>query len=451
MAAINHVMLSDAVANNRFSAEFFDPQYVYKPKNSFLWAPIGRVLKKCEYGISISMNTKGTGFPIFRMNELNNCFALRPEKFAEISQQRFEQYRLKENDVLFNRTNSFEYVGRTGLVKDQTDCTFASYLIRLVPDNSVVLPEYLAVYLNTKFGIGQIKRRAMRSINQANVSGSEVKKILIPLFDTAAQENIAELVNAAYRLSKESEVAYTQAQHLLESELGLDKLRFDKSTGYMARFSVVGLTDNFEAGRIDAQCFSPEAVYYEDWLLKHATCDRLSTLLASTAKGRQQAEAETGIINYCSIKHISDREIVSASKTTPSLGTPNAIKGDLLLAITGATIGKVGIVNRYENLTFSGDMLRLRVNNEISPHYLLLALDHRLGQVQFNRWITGSTNGHLAPRDVGRILVPRLTAAVEQQISTLVAESLKKRQESEQLLAQAKSRVEQLIEEAVQS
>lgn len=248
-----------------------------------------------------------------------------------------------------------------------------------------------------------------------------------------------------------SRSAYTQAQQLLESELGLDKLRFDKPVGYAARFSVVGLTDSVNANRIDAQCFSPEAVFYEDWLLKHANCDRLSLLLANTAKGRQQTEAETGTTDYCSIKHITGREIVGASKAHPSAGTPTATTNDLLLAITGATIGKIGIVNRYESLVFSGDMLRLRANGSISPHYLLLTLDHHIGQVQFNRWITGSTNGHLAPRDVGRVLVPRLVPEIEEQIAGLVVESLEKRQESEQLLDQAKTRVEQLIEEAVKS
>lgn len=256
-------------------------------------------------------------------------------------------------------------------------------------------------------------------------------------------------INRAEELRVGSESLYTQAQQLLESELGLDKLRFDKPMGYTARFSVVGLSDSVSANRIDAQCFSPEAVFYEDWLLKHANCDRLSLLLASTAKGRQQAEAETGTTNYCSIKHITGHEIVGASKAYPAAGTPTATTNDLLLAITGATIGKIGIVNRYDNLVFSGDMLRLRANGSINPHYLLLALDHHLGQVQFNRWITGSTNGHLAPRDVGRVLVPRLAPKKEEQIAALVAESLEKRQESEQLLDQAKSRVEQLIEEAV--
>lgn len=134
MAVVNQVRLSEAVSNNRFSAEFFDPRFVFEQSESAKWVPIGRVLKKYEYGLSVSMNTAGKGFPMFRMNEIDNCFALRPEKYADITRSLFEAYRLNENDVLFNRTNSFEFVGRTGIIKDQTDCTFASYLIRLIPN-----------------------------------------------------------------------------------------------------------------------------------------------------------------------------------------------------------------------------------------------------------------------------------------------------------------------------
>ncbi len=168
-----------------------------------------------------------------------------------------------------------------------------------------------------------------------------------------------------------------------------------------------------------------------------------------TAKERQQTETASGAINYCSIKHISGRELKDASKCQPIAGAPLAGQNDLLLAIAGATIGKIGIVKRYNQLAFSGDLLCLIANPEINPHYLLVALDHSIGQVQFNRWITGSTNGHLAPRDVGRVLVPRLKRSTEDRIAELVEESLSMRVESEKLLDQAKTRVEQLIEKAV--
>jgi hypothetical protein len=252
MAAVNLVQLSEAVAHNRFSAEFFDPRYVFEPVAGSEWAPIGRVLKKCEYGLSISMNSVGKGFPIFRMNELDDCFALRPEKFANISQSEFNASALQENDVLFNRTNSFEFVGRTGIVKDQTDCTFASYLIRLVPDAARLLPEFLTVYLNTPFGIGQIKRRAMRSINQANVSGSEVRKILIPLVDLSVQQEVADLVNAAFSKQRDALSYFATAQSFLETELGLDKLTFQKPVGYTAQLR------NIEVSRrIDPEHYFP--------------------------------------------------------------------------------------------------------------------------------------------------------------------------------------------------
>ena len=242
---------------------------------------------------------------------------------------------------------------------------------------------------------------------------------------------------------------YEQAQQLLESELCIDNLSLQKPMGYRDRFSTVGLSDTFNAGRIDAQCFAPNAIFYQTWLRNHTRFDRLAHLLQRLAtKGRQQVETDSGTIDYCSIKHVSEHELTETSKCQPTADTPLAGQNDLLLAITGATIGKIGIVKRYKQLAFSGDLLCLRANPEINPHYLLVALDHLIGQVQFNRWITGSTNGHLASRDVGRVLVPRLKEVIEERIAGLVEESLSKRFESEQLLEQAKTRVEQIIEEA---
>ncbi len=258
----------------------------------------------------------------------------------------------------------------------------------------------------------------------------------------------SDLCNKAH-LRSSAESAYEEAQRLLESELGLDKLTFQKPMGYTERFSIVGLRDTFLAGRVDAQCFAPDALFYENWLHTHAQCDRLGSLVRSPVKGCQQADIANGSTDYCSIKHIFGRELIDVSKCSPPTDTPTAELENLLLAITGATIGKVGIVKRYERLAFSGDLLCLRSAEQIDPHYLLLALDHRLGQVQFLRWITGSTNGHLAPQNVARVLVPRLNTETEAKIVALVQSSLSNRRESDELLEQAKTNVEQLIEEAV--
>lgn len=263
------------------------------------------------------------------------------------------------------------------------------------------------------------------------------------------QTTIDVLVRGSYTAREKNRALYWQAQQLLESEVGLDKLILEKPVGYTALFSKVPLSQTFLARRVDAQCFAPDALFYEQALLTRGGCEPLAHLLDATVKGRQHEEVSSGTADYCSIKHISAREVADVSRCFPAKGTQFAEKEDLLLAITGATIGKVGIVKRNSRLAFSGDLLRLKVNRDVNPYYLLLVLDHSIGQVQFNRWITGSTNGHLAPRDAGRVLVPRLKPEAETRIGALVAESLARRVESECLLTQAKQRVEEFIEQAI--
>jgi hypothetical protein len=450
MAVINHIHLSELEDEIRF-----DPQY-YTPENMLFEAEI-KAFQTIYLG-SVALITDGQHgyFKLDENSEIRQITAkcikeglidkTNADRLSHITHNNNLRSRLAVNDVLVTTAGT---IGQIGLVTEEIPpANIDQDIGRIAIYNNGVSPYFVWAFLQSKFGRFQIERFTTGQV-QTHLSLKKMKKLRIPLLsDHSEVEDIVKRFVESKIAAKE---LHTQAQQLLESELGLDKLRFDKPVGYTARFSVVGLSDSVSANRIDAQCFSPEAVFYEEWLLTHANCDRLSLLVASTAKGRQQAEAETGSTDYCSIKHITGREIVDASKAYPSAGTPTARKDDLLLAITGATIGKIGIVNRYDNLVFSGDMLRLRANGSVSPHYLLLTLDHHLGQVQFNRWITGSTNGHLAPRDVGRVLVPRLAPEKEEQISGLVAESLEKRQKAEQLLDQAKSRVEQLIEEAVRA
>ncbi|MEA1049805.1 hypothetical protein U5801_08290 [Lamprobacter modestohalophilus] len=319
--------------------------------------------------------------------------------------------------------------------------------VAMIRPSDTLNPEYLSTFMNCRYGQLQLLR-LNKGISQPDLHLEDITELLVPTLTSGDQIEISNLVRDSQNLRDQSRALYVAAQGLLESELGLDKLTFQKPIGYSARFSTVSWSETFSAGRVDAQCFAPDALFYESWLHTHAQCDHLGKLLCSTAKGRQQADSACGATDYCSIKHINAREIVDASNCFPKADTPMAGLDDLLLAITGATIGKVGIVKRYERLAFSGDLLCLRTSESVDPHYLLLVLDHKIGQVQFNRWITGSTNGHLAPRDAARVLVPRLSNETEAQIAELVKSSLSKRKESEQLLEQAKSRIEQLIEEA---
>ena len=449
MAASNQVMLSEAVYNNRFSAEFFDPQYVFKPAEASTWLPIGRILKKCEYGLSISMNVEGKGYPIFRMNEIDNCFAQRPEKYTAIPKFIFEQYGLNENDILFNRTNSFEFVGRTGIVKDQTDCTFASYLIRLVPDPDIILPEFLTVYLNTQFGVGQIKRRAMRSINQANVSGAEVKRILIPIIDLGEQKKVASALNEAFYATRNSERLYAEAQHLLESELGLDKLSFHKPVGYTTRFSELE-----QSRRLDPEHFYPAFYNLVAHLPSHINLVPLGTQLSLCQRGKQPVYSKHGL-PVVNSKHVQSNKVALEGNRT-AISNPIAElqirHGDILMNGTGR--GTLGRVAPYliDGQAIPDNHVTILRSPTLDPAYLSFYLNSQAGQLQVDMHQRGTSGQiELYPFDIRKFLVWVAPEVFQKEIRKLYDQAAASEQRSKELLDQAKTRVEQLIEEAVRS
>ena len=103
----------------------WDSQYLsrepYKNEN-FKYVPIGDTLTSSQYGVSIKMNEDEIGTKIYRMNEISNMLCDRNiSKYAELSDNQISSFKLKDRDVLFNRTNSKEFVGRTGIFRKFSD------------------------------------------------------------------------------------------------------------------------------------------------------------------------------------------------------------------------------------------------------------------------------------------------------------------------------------------
>lgn len=438
----------------RIDAEFFKPVYVEASRQVNAIPNIerlGRICEKVTQG-SNPVFTDNQGLPC--VNGKNVYFGTmtegEPNYVSPVEFNRLSGFALRRNDLVITLKHATK-VGRVWIVEDDERRIFSRNvgLIRL-RDDSPIRHSILLLYLWSKHGQLLIDRCATGgTTGQITLPMSELKVLPVPPIKECDQARIDAMFWQSRRASREAINSYKVAHDLFESQLELSKLSFEKSVGYASRFSTVGLGQAVAANRIDAQCFSPSALVYERLLRQQTRAEFLACVVDPMMKGRQHDDVVNGRTDYCSIKNIFARELTDASRCNPRLGTPFANKDDLLLAITGATIGKVGIVKRYNRLAFSGDLLQLRARTDVNPHYLLLVLDHVVGQVQFNRWITGSTNGHLSPRDVGRVLVPRLRKNVEDRIGELVEESFSHRLEAERLLNDAKCSVEQLIEKAV--
>lgn len=136
--------------------------------------PLSHFVPSAEYGISTSLGEYGQ--PVLRMNNfVDGNVDVSDMKYT--NRQVPESLWLRWGDVLFNRTNSWEHVGRTGMWRSESDrATFASYLVRLNPDVSILLPEMLNYWLNWKRTQIEIRRYATPAVQQVNINPTNLRK-----------------------------------------------------------------------------------------------------------------------------------------------------------------------------------------------------------------------------------------------------------------------------------
>ena len=153
---------------------------------------LGEVCERLQYGLSARLNTEKIGYKTFRMNELldGRCVDSGNMKYIDISAEEFAKYRLVPGDILFNRTNSFEHVGRTGIFDLDGDYCFASYLIRLSVSEDAANTFYVNAFMNTESFQTGIKQYATRAIGQSNINAKSLAAYRIPVPPLATQNRI---------------------------------------------------------------------------------------------------------------------------------------------------------------------------------------------------------------------------------------------------------------------
>jgi type I restriction enzyme S subunit len=141
---------------------------------------LGDMLKLAQYGLSVKGNDQGN-YPILRMtNQVNGQIVDRNLQYVEISDADYAKFKVERGDILFNRTNSLDLVGRTAIFDIGGDFVFASYLIRLQTDEKHLNPFFLNCYFNTDEIQARLKSIATRAVSQSNISASRLKGFPIP-------------------------------------------------------------------------------------------------------------------------------------------------------------------------------------------------------------------------------------------------------------------------------
>ena len=109
-----------------------------------------------------------------------------------------ENYRLQVGDILFSNINSVEYIGNTAFIDKDYDLYHGMNLLRLTPNNMVVIPFYLYLLLNTNRMLNRFKTVCNKAVSQASINQTELGKTVVQIPDINAQKQICELYQALY-------------------------------------------------------------------------------------------------------------------------------------------------------------------------------------------------------------------------------------------------------------
>ncbi|WP_441255727.1 restriction endonuclease subunit S [Tardiphaga sp. 285_C5_N1_2] len=157
-----------------------------------------RVLAHLDYGTSDATDVVGS-IAILRMGDIRDG-ELDFSKLAYLDQVE-DGLLLQEGDLVFNRTNSLDQIGKVALFRGNVDfpISFASYLVRLRCEKTV-LPEYLNWVLNSSYALAWARAEALPSIGQANLNPNRYGYLPIALPPLAEQQTITKhLANSVAR------------------------------------------------------------------------------------------------------------------------------------------------------------------------------------------------------------------------------------------------------------
>ena len=221
-------------------------------KNTALgWVPeqweirtLGSITEMSQYGLSTCASEKGE-IPLLRMvNIEGGKVTYNNLVYIDIPGSEQSKYLVEKYDLLFNRTNSLDHVGKMGIVTNPRAAVFASYIVRFQLNTSVAFPPFVNYFFNTPESRSRLKKLATPGVSQYNINQSELKRsFLITLPPLLEQRKISETLTIwDEAIEKAHELIKAKERHktALIQQLLTGRQRLKNAVGDEWRVRVLG-------------------------------------------------------------------------------------------------------------------------------------------------------------------------------------------------------------------
>lgn len=198
------LQLLDELVRARFVEMFGDP---IENQKDWEVVKIRDIVTDVRYGTS-KPAVEGGRYPYLRMNNLtvDGGLDLSDLKYIDIPDNEIEKCVVRKGDILFNRTNSIDLIGKTAVYNLLDDMVIAGYIIRIRLNNQI-LPDVFSQYMNLEAMKKVLRGMAKGAVNQANINAQELQSIKVYIPNMELQKQYVEFkeeIDKSRLLSKHS-------------------------------------------------------------------------------------------------------------------------------------------------------------------------------------------------------------------------------------------------------
>jgi type I restriction enzyme, S subunit len=388
-----------------------------KVPNDWKVLPIGKVTTLCQYGLSVASETSGN-VPILGMKDLvGGKVLLNNLGNVSISLDDVEKCRLKRNDILLNRTNSYDLVGKVGIFDSDELVVFASYLVRF-QFNQDVIPEFVNYCLNSYGGQQTLRRLATRGVSQANINPTVFREnFLLPIPPIDEQKKIAEILGTW-------DEAIGTIEHLIEHQQKQKQAMMQKLLTGQFRFQQFREKDTtWQSGNF---------------------ADIAEIIMGQSPDGSTYNQEEVGTPLINGPTEFNERYPTKIQWTTQP--TKKCEVGDILLCVRGSSTGRINIANDEYCIGRGIAAIRAKVGKSCTS-YLEQQLTYGLQNIL--KLTAGSTFPNIDKKSIGKIAVEIPSLLEQKEIALVLSLNDEKshllRTQLQELQAQKQGLMQQLL------
>jgi type I restriction enzyme S subunit len=207
--------LMDEFQRSLFLDTFGDP--ATNPKK-FAVGTIRDLVESTSYGTSEKAHPAHGSYAVLRMNNITykGSWDFSSLKYVDLEPSSLGKYLVHKGQILFNRTNSRELVGKTAVYRENEPMVYAGYLVRVIP-KAEADAEYISGYLNSQHGKAVLQGMCKSIVGMANINAQELLSIPIALPPPELQKAFGDIVRKTEANKASHRQAITSSEDLFAS------------------------------------------------------------------------------------------------------------------------------------------------------------------------------------------------------------------------------------------